>query len=265
MIGTISTTANVLNVQPTAAGQMLAQESPKAAAQVQAELAAAQVLYPAYQAVAATVAAPPAPPAPTGPQGQQQNTPPPGGQSLNTAQQTGPVVNATATVAADTGAVTATKIVVDPTPTVTPPTSDPAQSAGPHAHAPSRAPGPAARDHRDYAAASARAGSGSARNTRFGCEPDGHRPDRHQCLGQRGMGRPRRRAVNLLPEGLRAWDGVSRHQQFHPDLFAQRRRPERGGAAAQSHAAGTRSQSRSRADLRRPSTSRSMALPTRRA
>ena len=78
VIGTISTTANVLNVQPTAAGQMLAQESPKAAAQVQAELAAAQVLYPAYQAVAATVAAPPMPPAPTGPQGgpQQTNAPP---------------------------------------------------------------------------------------------------------------------------------------------------------------------------------------------
>ena len=68
------------------------------------------------------------------------------------------------------------------------------------------------------------------------------------------MGRPRRRAVNLLPEGLRAWDGVSRHQQFHPDLFAQRRRPEHGGAAAQSHAAGTWSQSRFRADLRRPLT-----------
>ena len=90
VIGTISTTANVLNVQPTAAGQMLAQESPKAAAQVQAELAAAQLLYPAYQAVAATVAAPPVPPAPTGPQGgQQQNNSPPGG-SLNIPQQTGP-------------------------------------------------------------------------------------------------------------------------------------------------------------------------------
>src|ERR1700730_5903451 len=73
VIGTIST--------PTANFQIIANESPKAATQVQAELAAAQVLYPAYQAVAATVAAPPAP---TGPQGQQQNTPPPGGQSLNT-------------------------------------------------------------------------------------------------------------------------------------------------------------------------------------
>ena len=96
MIGTISTTANVLNVQPTARGPDASRrESPKAAAQVQAELAAAQVLYPAYQAVAATVAAPPAPPAPTGPQGQPAEHPPPGGQSLNTAQQTGPVVNAT--------------------------------------------------------------------------------------------------------------------------------------------------------------------------
>jgi FecR protein len=56
VIGTISTTANVLNVQPTANFQIIANEGPKAAAQVQAELTAAQVLYPAYQAVAATVA-----------------------------------------------------------------------------------------------------------------------------------------------------------------------------------------------------------------
>ena len=116
VIGTISTTANVLSVQPTANFQIIANEDPKAAAQVQAELAAAQVLYPAYQAVAATVAAPPAPPAPTGPQGgQQQNNSPPNN-SLSTAQQTGPTVNATATVAADTGTVTATKLTVVPTP-----------------------------------------------------------------------------------------------------------------------------------------------------
>ena len=126
VIGTISTTANVLNVQPTAAGQMLAQESPKAAAQVQAELAAAQVLYPAYQAVAATVAAPPMPPAPTGPQGgQQQNNAPPGG-SLNQPQQTGPAVNFSANVNADTSAVTATKVTVDPTPSA--PTTPTAQT-----------------------------------------------------------------------------------------------------------------------------------------
>jgi hypothetical protein len=50
VIGTISTTANVLSVQPTANFQIIANESPKAAAQVQAELAAAQVLYPAYLA-----------------------------------------------------------------------------------------------------------------------------------------------------------------------------------------------------------------------
>ena len=100
---------------------MIANESPKAAAQVQAELAAAQVLYPAYQAVAATVAAPPAPPAPTGPQGgQQQNNSPPGG-SLNIPQQTGPTVTFSANVNADTNTVTATKVTVDPTPTVTPP------------------------------------------------------------------------------------------------------------------------------------------------
>jgi VCBS repeat-containing protein len=122
VIGTISTTANVLSVQPTANFQIIANESPKAAAQVQAELAAAQVLYPAYQAVAATVAAPPAPPAPTGPQGgqpQQNNSPP--NNSLSTAQQTGPTVNATATVGADTGTVTATKLTVDPTPSTPPP------------------------------------------------------------------------------------------------------------------------------------------------
>jgi hypothetical protein len=57
VIGTISTTANVLNVQPTANFQVIASEGPKAAAQVQAELTAAQNLYPVYQAVAATVAA----------------------------------------------------------------------------------------------------------------------------------------------------------------------------------------------------------------
>jgi VCBS repeat-containing protein len=125
VIGTISTTANVLNVQPTANFQIIANESPKAAAQVQAELAAAQVLYPVYQAVAATVAAPPAPPAPTGPQGGQQNNPPPGG-SLNQPQQTGPAVNFSANVNADTAAVTATKVAVDPTPsTPTTPTPTP--------------------------------------------------------------------------------------------------------------------------------------------
>jgi VCBS repeat-containing protein len=121
VIGTISTTANVLSVQPTANFQIIANESPKAAAQVQAELAAAQVLYPAYQAVAATVAAPPAPAPPTGPQGgQQQNNSPPGG-SLNIPQQTGPTVTFSANVNADTNTVTATKVTVDPTPTVTPP------------------------------------------------------------------------------------------------------------------------------------------------
>src|SRR6185295_8545442 len=114
-----------LNVQPTANFQIIANESPKAAAQVQAELAAAQVLYPVYQAVAATVAAPPAPPAPTGPQGGQQNNPPPGG-SLNQPQQTGPAVNFSANVNADTAAVTATKVAVDPTPsTPTTPTPTP--------------------------------------------------------------------------------------------------------------------------------------------
>jgi VCBS repeat-containing protein len=123
VIGTISTTANVLNVQPTANFQVIAQESPKAAAQVAAELAAAQVLYPAYQAVAATVAAPPAPPAPTGPQGgQQQNNSPPGG-SLNTQSQTGPIVTFNATVS-DSGTVTVTKVTVDPTP-ATPPSPTP--------------------------------------------------------------------------------------------------------------------------------------------
>src|SRR5215471_3467948 len=78
VIGTISTTANVLNVQPTANFQVIASESPKAAAQVQAELAIAAQMFPVYQAVAATTPAPPAPPAPTGPQGQQQNNAPPG-------------------------------------------------------------------------------------------------------------------------------------------------------------------------------------------
>src|SRR5215472_9501391 len=110
VIGTISTTANVLNVQPTANFQVIASEGPKAAAQVQAELNAAQQLYPVYQAVAATVTAPPAP---TGPQGgQQQNNSPPCG-SLNQPQQTGPAVNFSANVNADTGAVTATKITLD--------------------------------------------------------------------------------------------------------------------------------------------------------
>jgi large repetitive protein len=74
VIGTISTTANVLNVQPTANFQVIASEGPKAAAQVQAELTAAQNLYPVYQAVAATVSAPAPPPAPTGPQGGSSKT-----------------------------------------------------------------------------------------------------------------------------------------------------------------------------------------------
>ena len=127
VIGTISTTANVLNVQPTANFQIIANESPKAAAQVQAELTAAQVLYPAYQAVAATVAAPAAPPAPTGPQGQQQNNSPPGAGSPQTPQQTPPVISVTATANADTGQVTVTKVTVDPTPSAppTPPTPPP--------------------------------------------------------------------------------------------------------------------------------------------
>jgi hypothetical protein len=142
VIGTISTTANVLSVQPTANFQIIANESPKAAAQVQAELAAAQVLYPAYQAVAATVAAPPAPPAPTGPQGGQQNTPPPGGQSLNQAQQTGPTVTFNAISSSDTGTVTATKVTVDPTPTVTPPTPTPPNPPVPTPTPPPEPPAP---------------------------------------------------------------------------------------------------------------------------
>ena len=240
VIGTISTTANVLNVQPTANGQMIAQESPKAAAQVQAELAAAQVLYPAYQAVAATVAgAADATGADRPARRPQQNNSPPGG-SFNQPQQTGPAVNFSANVNADTSAVTATKVTVDPTPSApTTPTADPAQSHDHHAHAPSPAPVFAARNHRDHPAASARAGSGSARNTRFGRDPDSHRPDRHRCLNKRGMGRPRGRAVNLLPEGFSYRDGLSRHQKFYADVFAQRRQSERGGAAAQSNAAGS--------------------------
>jgi hypothetical protein len=232
VIGTISTTANVLSVQPTANFQIIANESPKAAAQVQAELAAAQVLYPCLpggcrdgrRAAGTAGADRPARPAAEHPAarrtiakhsaanwaGRQRHGNRRCGYRRGDCHQ-------------NSGRPDTHRHAAD---------SDPAQSDGHHAHSPSRAPGPDARDHRDHAAASARAGSGSARNTRFGREPDGHRPDRHQCLGKRGMGRPRRRAVNLLPEGLRAWDGVSRHQQFHPDLFAQRRRPERGGAAA---------------------------------
>ena len=123
VIGTISTTANVLSVQPTANFQVIAQESPKAAAQVQAELNAAQILYPVYQAIAATVPAPTAPPASTGPQGGQPNTSPPGGSSTPP-QDLPPVISIQASVNADTGAVAVTKLSVDsgPSTTITPPT-----------------------------------------------------------------------------------------------------------------------------------------------
>jgi hypothetical protein len=143
------------------------------------------------------------------------------------------------------------------------PDSDPDQPDSHHAHA-SPAPDLTARDHRDHPGASARVGIGSARNTRFGRHPDGHRPDRHQCFDERGMGRPRRRAVNLLPEGLPAWDGISRPQQFHPDVFAQRGRSERQRCSPIKRCR-IRSRSRSRADLRRLLRSPSTALSTRQA
>jgi hypothetical protein len=88
VIGTVSTTGNVLTVTPAANFQVLAQETGKTPAQVQQELAAAQILFPVYQAVQAQVPQPPAaPPAPQGPQGPQQNPSPPNN-SLSVPQQT---------------------------------------------------------------------------------------------------------------------------------------------------------------------------------
>jgi VCBS repeat-containing protein len=132
VIGTVSTTANVFNVSPAPGFQVIAQESPKAAAQVQAELAAAQILFPVYQAVAATVTQPPStPPAPTGPQGgqqQQQTTGQPGG-SLTVTQQTPAVVSVDATVNTADNTAHATSVTVQPTPT--PPTTTPPPTNNP--------------------------------------------------------------------------------------------------------------------------------------
>ena len=73
VIGNVTSTGSVLSVTPAANFQVLAQETGKSPAQVQQELAAAQILFPVYQAVQALTPQPPA--LPQGPhelQGPQQ-------------------------------------------------------------------------------------------------------------------------------------------------------------------------------------------------
>jgi hypothetical protein len=216
VIGTISTTTNVLNVQPTANFQVIANESPKAAAQVQAGWPRRRsCTLPTRRSRRRS------PPARAGGADRPARRPaannsPPGG-SLNIPQQTGPTVTFSRT-SMRTPTVTATKVTVDPTPTVTPPPTP--TTPNPTVTTPTPPPErPAPRitattpPHLQELGAdqpgtlvSVATLTSPARSTSMLCE--------------RGMGRPRRRAVNLLPEGFPARNGVSRHQQFHPDLFA---------------------------------------------
>jgi len=110
VLGELSSTTSVLSV--TTAG---AQENPKSAAQVQAELAAAQILFPIYLAVAAAVVKPPAPPAPAAPGGPPTTIPPLG--SLETEKQTPQVASVDVTIDTATNTVQVTNITLtQPTP-----------------------------------------------------------------------------------------------------------------------------------------------------
>jgi VCBS repeat-containing protein len=113
-LGELSTTSNVLSI--TTGG---AQQNPKSPAEVQAELAIAQVLFPIYQAVAATVPQPPAPPSQTVPPGGSPNATPPGG-SLTPPQDLPPVISISATVNTADNSVHVTSITSTTTPPTTP-------------------------------------------------------------------------------------------------------------------------------------------------
>jgi FecR protein len=129
VLGTVNTTTNVFSVNPTAATQL--QEAAKSPAQVQTEIAAAQVLFPVFQAVAATIAPPAGAPPPTGPQqGPNNNNPngsPPGG-STSTEKQVPQVTSVDVTVnVADK--VVPVSVTAQPSPTPAPQPTTPAQLA----------------------------------------------------------------------------------------------------------------------------------------